>query len=66
MTVGELKKMSLEEKAALYDGTRGNNSPDAINTETNTMEDIINTYAKTEILLDDMEDLQKELLAVVA
>jgi len=65
MTVGELNKMTPEERAALYNKVPTFN-PAAINSETESIDKVIETYAKSEIPLDDMPDLQKELLAVGA
>jgi len=66
MTVGELMKMSPQERAALYDKVQGSNNLGAINSETDSIEDVINAYANTEIPLDDMEELKKDILAAVA
>jgi len=64
MTVGELIKMSPEEKASIYDRVLGNYKPTPINTETDPIDKIVDDYVNSEISLDDMADLQKELLAI--
>jgi len=63
MTVGELIRMSPDERSALYDGVRSF-YPVAINSETESIDKTIEAYANSEIPLDDMLDLQKDLLAV--
>jgi len=63
MTVGELIGMSPEERSALYDVVQSF-YPAAINSETESIDKTIEAYANSEIPLDDMQDLQKELLAV--
>ena len=64
MTVGELQKMSSEERAAFYDRVQSNYKPAAINSETDSIDKTIKAYANSEIPLDDMTDLQKELLTI--
>jgi len=63
MTVGELIGMSPEERLALYDGVQSFYAA-AINSETESIDKTIEAYANSEIPLDDMPILQKELLAV--
>jgi len=64
MTVGELKRMSPEEKATLYDKLQSKFKPAAINTETDSIDKIIEEYVNSEIPLDDIEDLKKALIAI--
>ena len=64
MTVGELQKMSSEERATFYDRVQSNYKPAAINSEIDSIDKTIKAYANSEIPLDDMPDLQKELLAI--
>jgi len=64
MTVGELKNMSPEEKATFYDRVQSSYKPVAINSEKDSIDKTIEVYADSEIPLDDMTDLQKELLAI--
>jgi hypothetical protein len=63
MTAGELIGMSPAERSVFYDGVQSFN-PVAINSETASIDKTIEAYANSEIPLDDMPDLQKELLAV--
>ena len=64
MTVGELVKMSTEERATFYDRVQSNYKPTAINSEIDSIDKTIEAYANSEIPLDDMTDLQKELLTI--
>ena len=64
MTVGELIRMPAERKVNLYNEKSGFSEIGAINTENETIEDTINSYVRSPISLDDMEDLQQDLLAV--
>jgi len=64
MTVGELQKMSSEERVTFYDRVQSNYKPAAINSEIDSIDKTIKDYANSEIPLDDMPDLQKELLAI--
>ena len=64
MTVGEFKNMSPEERATFYDRVQSNYKPVAINSEKDSIDKTIEVYANTEISLNDMTDLQKELLTI--
>jgi len=64
MTVGELIKMSPEEKSTFYERTQSNYKPVAINSEIDSIDKTIEAYANSEIPLDDMTDLQKELITI--
>jgi len=66
MTVGELIKMSPEEKATFYDRVQENNKTATINTETDSIDNIVAAYVASEIPLDDMADLQQDLIAIGA
>jgi len=64
MTVGELIKMSPEERATFYDRVQSNYRPAAINSEIDSIDKTIEAYANSEIPLDDMTVLQKELITI--
>jgi len=66
MTVGELIRMSPEERATLYDRVQRNKKTATINTETDSIDKIIASYDASEIPLDDITELQQDLLDIGA
>ena len=65
MTAFELKGMSTEDKRKLYYNTiRIDSVP--INSEKDSINTVIERYANTEMPLDDMSELKKELSEIIA
>jgi len=65
MTASELKGMSTEDKRKLYYNTiRIDSVP--INSEKDSINTVIERYANTEMPLDDMSELKKELSEIIA
>ena len=61
MTSAELRRMSSEQKEKLYSNIPKRVSTVPINSEKDDIKTVIDEYTKTEILLDDIPVIKKEL-----